>query len=77
MKRFCRNAGRGYMMIVEPFNDCWSYLFSREWCRSAEYTLSAILLLVALIPATPVAYLFVAPIVAFIEGTKEEEDICL
>lgn len=77
MKRFYRNAGRGYMMIVEPFNDCWSYLFSREWCHSAEDSLSALFLLAALIPATPVAYLCVAPIAAFIEGTKEEEDTCL
>lgn len=72
MKRVCRNAGRGYMRVVEPFNMCWAYLFSREWCHSAEDTLSAITLLAALIPSSLFAYLFVAPIVAFIEGTREE-----
>ena len=72
MKRFCRNAGRGYMMVAEPFNMCWAYLFSCEWCHSTEDTLSASLLLMALIPTSPFSYLFVAQIEAFIEGTREE-----
>ena len=72
MKRFCRKAVRGYMTIAEPFNNSWSYLFSRKWCHSAEDTLNTLFLLVALIPATPVAYLFVAPLMAFFEGTREE-----
>lgn len=77
MKKSCRNAGRGYLMVVEPFNICWSYLFSREWGNSAEDTLSAIALLAVLILVSPFVYLCVAPIAAFIEGTKKEEDICL
>lgn len=72
MKKFCRKAGRGYMMVVEPFNICWSYLFIREWCDSTEDTLSAIALLAVLIPATPFAYLCVAPLAALIEGMREE-----
>lgn len=72
MKRFFRNAGRGYMRVVEPFNICWSYMFSREWCHSAEYTLSAITMLAVLIPVSLFVYLFEAPIAAFIEGTREE-----
>ena len=75
MKQFCRNAGRGYMMVVEPFNICWSYLLSnREWCHSAEDTLGAIALLTVLIPISPFAYLVVAPMVAFIEGTRKERE---
>lgn len=72
MKHFFRNAGHGYMMIAEPFNMCWSYLVSREWCHSTEDKLYAIALLAALIPASPVAYLCVAPIVAFRNGMREE-----
>lgn len=71
MKKFCRKAGRGYMMVVEPINICWSYLFIREWCNSTEDTLSAIALLAVLIPTTPFAYLCVAPIVAVIEGMRK------
>ena len=74
---FWKNACRGYMMIVEPFNGYWSYLFSCEWRHSTEDTLSVLFLLASFILATPVAYLLVAPIMAFIEGTKEEEDTCL
>lgn len=72
MKHFCRNAGHGYMMIAEPFNVCWSYLFSREWCHSTEDMLYALFLLAALILASPFAYLCVAPIVAFRNGVRKE-----
>ena len=74
MTRFCRNAGHGYMMTVEPVNACWSYLFSREWRRSTGDALRAFVLLAVLIPITPFAYLCVAPFVAFLEGTREEEE---
>ena len=72
MKRFFRNASRGYMDVVETFNICWSYLFSREWCRSAEDALYAIVLLTVLIPSTPLAYLCVAPVTAVLEGMRGE-----
>lgn len=72
MKKFCRKAGRGYMDIVEPVNDCWSYLFSCEWRCTTEDALRAIVLLVLLILITPFAYLCVAPIVAVIEGVRKE-----
>lgn len=72
MKRFCLNAGRGYVLVVEPFNICWSYLFSRDWCHSTEDTLYAIALLAVLIPISPIAYLCVAPISAFIAGMRGE-----
>lgn len=74
---FWKNACRDYMMIVEPFNGYWSYLFSFEWCHSTEDTLIMLFLLASFILATPVAYLLVAPTIAFIAGTKEEEDTCL
>lgn len=72
MKRFWKNACRGYMMIVETVNVCWAYLFRCEWRHSTRYTMNAIIILAALIPMTPFAYLFVAPIVAVIEGMREE-----
>lgn len=72
MKRFFRNVGHGYMMIVEPFNDCWSYLFSREWRHSTEDTMYALALLVIFIILTPFAYLCVAPIAAVLEGIRGE-----
>jgi hypothetical protein len=62
--------GLGYMMSVEPVNICWSYLFSREWCHSEEEELGAIILLSALIPITPFAYLCVAPFVALLAGVR-------
>lgn len=71
---FCKNAGRGYMKTVEFVNICWSYLFSGVWYRSFDDVLHAIILLVVLVPVTPVVYLCVAPVVAFLEGTKEEEE---
>lgn len=72
MMRFRKNACRGYMMVVEPVNDCWSYLFSCEWRRSIGDALRAFALLGMLVPITPFAYLCVAPFVAFLEGTREE-----
>jgi len=72
MTRFCRGAGRGYMMTVEPVNACWSYLFSRERRRSTGDALRALVLLAALVPITPFAYLCAAPFIAFLEGTREE-----
>lgn len=72
MKKICRNAARGYMQTVEPFNECWSYLFICEWRRSTRDASQATILLVLLILTTPFAYLCVAPIVAFIEVMKEE-----
>ena len=74
MTHFFKNAGRGYMMIVEPVNACWSYLFSCEWHHSIGDALRAFILLAVLIPITPFAYLCVAPFVAFLEGTREEEE---
>lgn len=69
-----KNAGRGYMMAVEPVNACWSYLFSREWLCSTGDALRAFILLAALIPITPFAYLCAAPFAAFLDGTREEEE---
>lgn len=74
MKHFCKNAGRGYLMVVEPVNACWSYLVSCEWFHSTGDVLRAFVLLAALVPITPFAYLCVAPFVAFLEGTREEEE---
>lgn len=74
MMHFRRNAGRGYMEAVELVNACWSYLFSREWRHSFHDTWLATLLFVALVPITPFVYLCVAPFVAFLEGTREEEE---
>lgn len=73
MTNFWKNAGRGYMMIVEPFNGFWSYLFSREWRHSTEDTLYALALMVIIIPLTLCAYLCVAPIAAILMGMREEE----
>lgn len=73
MMHFRENAGRGYLMVVEPVNACWSYLFSGEWRCSTGDALLAFVLLMGLILITPFAYLCVAPFVAFLEGTKEEE----
>lgn len=74
MMHFCRNAGRGYLKAIELVNDYWAYLFSGCWCtRHFEDTLFAALLLCVLIPVTPFVYFCVAPFVAFLEGTKEEE----
>ena len=70
---FCRNAGRGYGIAVEPVNVCWSYLFSCEWCYSFRDMWFATLLLAALVPITPFVYLCVAPFVALLEGAREEE----
>lgn len=72
MKGFFRNAGRGYMSVVKPVNASWALLFSREWRPSTENVLGATILLAALIPITPFAYLCVAPFVAFLEGMREE-----
>lgn len=72
MTRFRENAGRGYLMVVEPVNACWSYLFSGEWRCSTGDALRAFVLLALLILVTPFAYLCVAPIAAFLEGTREE-----
>lgn len=69
---FCRNAGRGYMKAVGLVNDCWSYLFSCEWCYSFSDMWFATLLFAALVPITPFVYLCVAPFVALLEGTREE-----
>lgn len=77
MKRFFLNMGRGYMMIVEPFNVCWSYLFSCEWRHSNEDTLYALALLVMFLILTPFAYLCVAPIVALLWGFKDGGETCL
>lgn len=74
---FCKNAVRGYMMIVEPVNICWSFLFRCEWRHSTGDTLTALALLALLIPITPFAYLCAAPFVAFLEGTREEKETCL
>ena len=74
MMRFCKNAGRGYLMVVEPVNACWSYLVSCEWLHSTGDVLRALGLLAALVPITPFAYLCVAPFAAFLEGTREEEE---
>ena len=71
---FCRNAGRGYLKAVEFVNLCWSYLFSCEWCYSFSDAGFATLLLAALVPITPFVYLCVAPFVALLEGTREEEE---
>lgn len=71
---FCRNAGCGYMKAVGLVNVCWSYLFSCEWYSSLGDVLLALVLFAALIPITPFVYLCVAPFVAFLEGTKEEEE---
>lgn len=72
MKQFWKKAGHGYMMIAEPFNECWSYLFSREWRHSTDDTRYALFLLPALILTSPFAYLCVAPIVALRNGMREE-----
>lgn len=73
MKKFFRKASRGYMMIVEPVNDCWSYLFIFDWWRqSFRDVLFTLVLTAVLIPITPVAYLCVAPIVAVLEGMRKE-----
>lgn len=74
MKRFCwKAAGRGYMMIVEPFNGCWLYLFSFDWLRQPFRDMLFTLVLIAMFMlATPAAYLCVAPIVAVIEGMRKE-----
>ena len=72
MKLFWKKAGRGYMMVVEPINDCWSYLFSCEWRCTTGDALRAIVMLVQLIIITPFAYLCVAPIVAVLEGMRKE-----
>lgn len=77
MKRFFRNMGHGYMMIVEHFNDLWSYLFSCEWRHSTEDTMYALALLVTFILLTPFAYLCVAPIVALLWGVKDGGETCL
>lgn len=70
---FCKNnAGRGYLMVIEPVNACWSYLFSDEWRCSIGDALRAFILLTVLIPITSFTYLCVAPIAAFLEGTREE-----
>lgn len=75
MKKFFRKASRGYMMIVEPVNDCWSYLFIFDWWRQSFrdvlFTLVLIVVLIT-ITITPAAYLCVAPIVAVIEGMRKE-----
>lgn len=74
MVNFCRNAGRGYMMVVEPVNDIWLYLFSFKWLKSSSDALCALFLFAVLVPITPFAYLCVAPFVAFLEGTREGEE---
>ena len=74
MKHFCRNAGRGYMKSVEFVNICWQFLFSFDWCWSFGDAMLALVLFAALVPTTPFVYLCVAPFVAFLEGTKEEEE---
>ena len=75
MKKFFRKASRGYMMIVEPINDCWSYLFTFDWWRqSFRDVLFTLVLIAVLIPITPFAYLCVAPVVADIEGMRKERE---
>lgn len=74
---FWKNACRGYMMIVEPFNACWSCLFSCEWRLSLNGMLVAYLLFMALMIFSPFIYLCVAPVAALLEGAKEEGETCL
>lgn len=74
MTNFWKNAGRGYMTIAEPFNTCWSYLFSREWRRSLNDMLVTYLLFMTLVLFSPFAYLCIAPIAAIIEGTEGEDE---
>jgi len=74
MSGFLGQAKHGYMKAVELVNVCWLYLSSCEWCHSTGDMLFAFVLFAALIPITPFVYLCVAPFVAFVEGTREEEE---
>lgn len=70
--RFWENVCRGYMMMVEPVNDFWSYLFTFYWWRQSFRDVLFTLVLTALmIPITLGAYLCAAPIVAVIEGVRK------
>jgi hypothetical protein len=62
------------MESVEFVNVCWAYLFSCEWCHSLCDALVAYLLFLALVLFTPFVYLCVAPFMAFLAGTKGEEE---
>lgn len=71
---FWKNARSGYMGTVGFVSVFWAYLFSGRWCTAHfEDWLFAAMLFCLLIPLTPFVYLCVAPFVAFLEGTKEEE----